>query len=279
MPGYARMVSFEEIEKNEFNLNLPRYIDSRQAEDIQDIDGHLQGGIPVADVDALAAYWDVCPGLRHSLFTRQPPRLRRSGRRQGRHQDGDLRTPRVRRLHRPDERSTSTSGVSGVATELQGLAAGCQPKEIIAELSEGLLAHYAGKPLINHYDVYQHLMDYWAETMQDDVLPDRRRWLEGGDVPHHREGQEGQGEGQGLGLRPGPQAADRRPLLRGRAGGDRPVAGRAGKRRGPADRAGGRARRRGRLARGAGEDQQGDRHRAAEGDRRRQRSGRRGQGA
>jgi type I restriction enzyme M protein len=42
------------------------------------------------------------------------------------------------------------------------------PKEVITALAEGLLAHYAGKPLIDPYDVYQHLMDYWAETMQDD---------------------------------------------------------------------------------------------------------------
>jgi type I restriction enzyme M protein len=54
------------------------------------------------------------------------------------------------------------------AAMLKRLHAGCHPKEIIARLSEDLLAHYAGKPLINHYDVYQHLMDYWAETMQDD---------------------------------------------------------------------------------------------------------------
>ena len=45
---------------------------------------------------------------------------------------------------------------------------GFRPKELITELGESLLAHYAGKPLIKHYDVYQHLMDYWAETMQDD---------------------------------------------------------------------------------------------------------------
>src|SRR5262249_3044735 len=74
VPKYARMVSFEEIEKNEFNLNLPRYIDSRTPEDLQDISGHLQGGIPIADVDALQRYWDVYPRLRHTLF-----RDRRSG--------------------------------------------------------------------------------------------------------------------------------------------------------------------------------------------------------
>ena len=39
---------------------------------------------------------------------------------------------------------------------------------MIAELSEGLLAHYLGQPLIDAYAVYQHLMDYWAQTMQDD---------------------------------------------------------------------------------------------------------------
>src|ERR1700675_849208 len=61
VPKYSRMVSFEEIEKNDFNLNLPRYIDSQTPEDVQDIAGHLQGGIPVADVDALARYWAVCP--------------------------------------------------------------------------------------------------------------------------------------------------------------------------------------------------------------------------
>src|SRR6266508_6231884 len=65
---YARMVSFDEIERNEFNLNLPRYIDSQEPEDIQDIAGHLRGGIPAADVEALKNYWDICPNLMTSLF-------------------------------------------------------------------------------------------------------------------------------------------------------------------------------------------------------------------
>jgi type I restriction enzyme M protein len=66
MPKYARMVAFEEIEKNEFNLNLPRYIDSQASEDKQDISGHLQGGIPAQDVDALSGYWQTCPQLKHA---------------------------------------------------------------------------------------------------------------------------------------------------------------------------------------------------------------------
>jgi REP element-mobilizing transposase RayT len=68
VPKYARMVPFTEIEKNDYNLNLPRYIDSQTPEDLQDIEGHLKGGIPAADVDALQRYWAVCPNLKAMLF-------------------------------------------------------------------------------------------------------------------------------------------------------------------------------------------------------------------
>ena len=71
-PRYARMVPVTEIKdpKNDYNLNLPRYIDSSEPEDIQDIDGHLRGGIPNRDIDSLSAYWDVIPGVRKSLIKR-----------------------------------------------------------------------------------------------------------------------------------------------------------------------------------------------------------------
>jgi hypothetical protein len=69
-PRYARVVPVEEIAdaKNDFNLNLPRYIDSSEPEDIQDIDGHLRGGIPKRDLDALGDYWRIMPALRAALF-------------------------------------------------------------------------------------------------------------------------------------------------------------------------------------------------------------------
>src|SRR3954454_14402260 len=69
-PRYARMVPVAEISgpKNDYNLNLPRYIDSTEPEDLQDIDGHLRGGIPERDLDALGAYWKVLPNVRAVLF-------------------------------------------------------------------------------------------------------------------------------------------------------------------------------------------------------------------
>src|SRR5205807_1600028 len=70
VPRYSRMVSVAEISapKNDFNLNLPRYIDSTEPEDLQDIDAHLRGGIPDRDIDALERYWQVIPNVRATLF-------------------------------------------------------------------------------------------------------------------------------------------------------------------------------------------------------------------
>ena len=68
-PKYARFVPMEEIKvKNGYNLNIPRYIDSGDAEDEQSIDAHLNGGIPAGDVDSLKRYWDIFPGLKNKLF-------------------------------------------------------------------------------------------------------------------------------------------------------------------------------------------------------------------
>jgi len=167
VPRYSRVVNFEEIEKNEFNLNLPRYIDNQTSEDAQDIAGHLQGGIPAADVDALARYWEVCPSLKAALFKPNRPGYLDLA--------VDKQVIKSTIYEHPEFAAfiTSTNEHFDVwrrksAVTLKALEAGCHPKEVIAQLSEDLLAHYAGKPLINQYDVYQHLMDYWTETMQDD---------------------------------------------------------------------------------------------------------------
>jgi type I restriction enzyme M protein len=165
---YSRMVSIDEIEqKNDFNLNIPRYIDSQQAEDMQDIEGHLRGGIPVTDIDALSDYWSVCPQLRQTLFTdNRPDYLDLAIGKENikstiyEHPEFVAFIGEMEALYTDwQERSVDT---------LKALAKGCHPKAVIKDLAEDLLSHYADKPLIDQYDVYQHLMDYWFETMQDD---------------------------------------------------------------------------------------------------------------
>ncbi|MCA0373888.1 MAG: type I restriction-modification system subunit M [Proteobacteria bacterium] len=165
--GFSKIVSYEQIEKNEYNLNLPRYIDSQKQEDKQDIEGHLRGGIPKSDIDGLQNYWDICPNLKATLFKECRPNY------------FDLAVDKSAIKKTIYEHSEFSTFINGMNTHfktwrdkieplLKLLKAGCQPKEEIFKLSEDLLTHYANKNLISKYDVYQHLMDYWAQTMQDD---------------------------------------------------------------------------------------------------------------
>ncbi|HRH36058.1 MAG TPA: type I restriction-modification system subunit M, partial [Catalimonadaceae bacterium] len=77
IPKYSRMVAFSEIKEKEFNLNIPRYIDSTEPEDIQNIEAHLKGGIPDADIEALENYWEVYPNLRNHLFEPVRPNFKK----------------------------------------------------------------------------------------------------------------------------------------------------------------------------------------------------------
>jgi type I restriction enzyme M protein len=121
----------------------------------------------VADVDALARYWTICPQLRHSLFKNSRPgyvelAVEKSAIKPAIYEHPEFAAfIQGMNTHFAAWRQTS-------AATLKALQIGCHPKEIIGALSENLLAHYTDKPLIDKYDVYQHLMDYWDEAMQDD---------------------------------------------------------------------------------------------------------------
>jgi type I restriction enzyme M protein len=179
-PRYARMVPVAEIAdaKNDYNLNLPRYIDSTEPEDLQDIDGHLRGGIPERDLDALGNYWKIMPGLRAALFS-PSPRSRGEGRGEGQVGYSDLTIPIAEvkpAIFSHTEFTAFTTKARKIFTKWQAasvpllkeLAKDGHPKPLIETIAEDLLATFKTAPLLDAYDVYQHLMDYWAETMQDD---------------------------------------------------------------------------------------------------------------
>jgi len=181
-PRYARMVPVAEIAdpKNDYNLNLPRYIDSTEPEDLQDIDAHLRGGIPERDIDALGNYWKIMPGLRAALFG---PSTRPSY--------AALKLPIAEvkpAIFAHPEFTAFTSQARNLFTQwqtasvrlLKGLDKDAPPKPLIEGIAEDLLATFKTSPLVDAYDVYQHLMDYWTETMQDDAyLIADAGWLAG----------------------------------------------------------------------------------------------------
>jgi type I restriction enzyme M protein len=171
VPRYARRVPHAEIAdaKNDYNLNLPRYIDSTTPEDLQDIEGHLRGGIPERDLDALAAYWQVLPDVRSTLFeSAGRPGYARLKLPIAEVKSAILGHPEFAAFqkkatqHFNDWRTAATKRLT--AFDKDG-----HPKALIETLAEDLLAHFRRAPLLDAYDVYQHLMDYWAETMQDDA--------------------------------------------------------------------------------------------------------------
>ena len=170
IPGYSRMVPVTEIAdaKNDYNLNLPRYIDSTEAEDIQDLTAHLRGGIPDRDVDALHAYWEIIPGVRAALFKKTTHR----GYSQLRIPAADIKAA----IFGHDEFTTFNATVTKLFDKwqktntplLKGITLNSPPKALIETLSENLLTAFLKAPLVDAYDVYQHLMDYWSQTLQDD---------------------------------------------------------------------------------------------------------------
>lgn len=66
---FSRLVSKDEIRANDYNLNIPRYVDSSDPAESWDIYASMFGGIPVTEVNALTHYWEAFPGLREALFT------------------------------------------------------------------------------------------------------------------------------------------------------------------------------------------------------------------
>lgn len=170
-PRYARLVPLSEISdpKNDFNLNLPRYIDSTEPEDLQDIDGHLRGGIPDRDVDALDRYWQVLPAVRPLLFeSAGRPGYSRLKLAAGEVKAAILGHPEFVAFN-ASVTALFAQWKKANAPRLSAFKSADHPKALIETLSEEMLAAFGKARLIDPYDVYQHLMDYWAATMQDDV--------------------------------------------------------------------------------------------------------------
>jgi len=170
-PRYARMVSFDEIAdpRNAFNLNLPRYIDSNEPEDLQDLDGHLRGGIPERDLDALGAYWKVLPKVRAAL-------LESAGRLDYARLKVPLAEVKPAIFGHPEFTAFNQAALqrlaawrAAVTPTLTGFGKDGHPKRLIEGIAESLLTTFKEAPLLDAYDIYQHLMDYWAEVMQDDA--------------------------------------------------------------------------------------------------------------
>ncbi|HFI0530164.1 TPA: type I restriction-modification system subunit M [Streptococcus suis] len=169
IPKFSRMVSVEEIESNEYNLNIPRYIDNQEEEDMQDIAAHLQGGIPAADIDALQKYWDVYPTMKESLF--------RINNREG-YYDLKVENEKIKEavfehqefiLYSEEVNAIINGWAERHKDRFLQISSDIDPKVLIHDIAEDILESFSSRTLIDKYDIYQYMMTYWLEEMKDDV--------------------------------------------------------------------------------------------------------------
>ena len=177
---YSRMVPMSEIAdaKNDYNLNIPRYIDASELEDLQDLHAHLHGGIPDRDLDALEPYWDAFPTLRNQLFKSNRPGYSDLTIDVDQVQQTVLDSPEFQKVA-TDVRALTDDWFAVYRDALASIDESTQPIELIALISEDLLTRFESVPLLDEYDVYEQLMSYWHDTMHDDAfLVMNDGWLE-----------------------------------------------------------------------------------------------------
>ena len=170
--GYSRFVKYSDIlEGNGGNLNIPRYIQKIDDTLPQNIAAHLKGGIPGKDVESLKRLWAISPDLKLQIFTCIDEThdvynlaLPSASIETVIGQDGNICT----------EKQTETDEIFGQWREsvkdiLLGIDSKTNPKELIRTTSVMLLHAYEAAKLLDNYDVYDCLMNYWNAKLQDDV--------------------------------------------------------------------------------------------------------------
>ncbi|MBR0405434.1 MAG: N-6 DNA methylase, partial [Eggerthellaceae bacterium] len=161
---FCRVVPKSEVRSNDYNLNIPRYVDSSEKAQGWDIYATMFGGIPASEVDALGRYWDAFPGLREELFERVNPAslrlvredvaaaVRESSSVQAWRRDFDDRFADLE-IWLYEELVDEVSLVSRDTEE--------------GELTAELFGRLDGMPLVDKYDAYQALDDQWPQISID----------------------------------------------------------------------------------------------------------------
>lgn len=165
IPGYSREVSRDEIRQNEYNLNIPRYVDSSEAAEKYDIYSTMFGGIPNTEIADLRAYWEAFPSLQAKVF--QPM------------QERPYSTVKVDNIV---EAIKANSHVQGFKARFSAAFADFKVmltqrlidhvedvKEVVESdhIAADIFRRTEGMPLVDKYAAYQILADNWSGIMGD----------------------------------------------------------------------------------------------------------------
>ncbi|MDK8828742.1 type I restriction-modification system subunit M [Corynebacterium sp. MSK012] len=170
---FARVVSRDEIRANDYNLNIPRYVSATPPPESVDFFATVNGGIPVSEIDALAEYWDVLPGLREALFDEDANGY------------ATCRTDDIREMVL--EHSAAGALADTLNESLDGFAESLETDLIdnamavpvnTAEdgIKADLFARLAPVPLVNEYQGYQLLHEKWLVIANDLTILQTEGW-------------------------------------------------------------------------------------------------------
>lgn len=172
IPGYSCIVKYSDVlEQNGGNLNIPRYIQKMDDTLPQNIAAHLKGGIPGTDVDSLKKLWSIAPALKQKIFTciDEVHNIYTLA----------LASDEIEGVISQDERILSekkreTEQIfeqwkAEVKDILLGINSDTNPKELIRTIAAMLRVAYEQARLLDNYDVYDCLLNYWNAKLQDDV--------------------------------------------------------------------------------------------------------------
>lgn len=179
IPHYSRLATWDEIKRNDFNLNIPRYVEARDAGVKHNLDGHLRGGISDEEIAAFATEWQSFPEMKPRLF-----RELRKGFSALKVSTADV----APLLEASDSAAKVRAGLADFFSKwaafarssiIQDLAR--KPKTTIELLGTAMLKDSGSvSAVIDPYDVYGTLMDYINETMRDDLyILNSDGWLAG----------------------------------------------------------------------------------------------------
>lgn len=170
--GYSKFVKYSDIlDKNSGNLNVPRYI--QQIDDTlpQNIAAHLKGGIPGTDIDSLKKLWSISPALKQKIFTCTDNQqniyhlaIPSENIEEAIWQDVDVQNEKKKEVE-----TMFTQWRDDVKNILLNINNETNPKQLIRTISSMLLDTYKSALLLDNYDVYDCLMNYWNAKLQDDV--------------------------------------------------------------------------------------------------------------
>lgn len=172
--GYSKIVKYTDVldeNTNNGNLNVPRYIQKIDETLPQNIAAHLKGGIPETDIESLEKLWNIAPELKNIIFkcideVHKVYHLALAS--------SEIESAIGEDINILAEKDNEiiklfSAWKNSVKNILLGITQTTIPKDLIREISMSLLQKYEEAKLLDNYDVYDCLLNYWNAKLQDDV--------------------------------------------------------------------------------------------------------------